>query len=351
MPTWTKMVNGRMASWGFNTFGIDCNTALYNASVPFTTDVSTGGYGTRLKVPYTRWGSLPDPFGTGFLTWCQSNFKSNLAPFVGNQNFMGAFVDNEMSWGNMDDNAHRYNIVLGVFTAPSTQPAKIAFVNQLTAKYGTIAALNASWGTGWPSFTSILNGAWTPKTFTPGLATDCQAFVTSFATKYYTIVRSALATAGLKSLYLGSRFADYTNEVVDAASNSVDVLSFNVYRYAYDTPFSYYNTLKKPVMISEFGFTLRAMGTFGGPASMPGPTGRAFRIQEFLNLAIKQPNVIGAHYYCYADQPITGRYSDYENGGFGMVDVTDEPYSDSVNALRTFTSNMYSVRAGGSSAP
>jgi len=352
MPTWTKMINSRMGSWGFNTFGIDCNTALYNASVPFTADLSTGGYGTRLKVPYTKWGSLPDPYGTGFLSWCQSNFKSGLAPYLASQNFMGTFVDNEMSWGNMDDNPHRYNVALGAFTAPSTQPAKIAFINQLTAKYGTIQALDTSWGgTGWTSFTSLLqNTTWTPKYYTPGLVNDLQTFVTSFATKYYTTVRSALGTAGLKSFYLGSRFADYTDEVVNAASNSVDILSFNVYRYAYDVPFSYYNTLKKPVMISEFGFTMRAMGTFGGPASMPGSPGRAFRISEFLNLAIKQPNVIGAHYYCYADQPITGRYSDYENGGFGMVDVTDLPYPDSVNALRTFTSNMYNVRAGSTSS-
>lgn len=83
---------------------------------------------------------------------------------------------------------------------------------------------------------------------------------------------------------------------------------------------------------------------------MPGPFGRAFRIEQFLGNAITQPNVIGVHYYCYADQPITGRYSDYENGGFGIVDTADEPYSDSVNTFRTFTSNMYAVRAGGTTS-
>ncbi len=181
---------------------------------------------------------------------------------------------------------------------------------------------------------------------------DFKAFVFSFATKYYTNVRSGLGSAGLKSLYLGSRYADYTYNVVNAATPSVDVLSFNIYRYSPDVPFGYYNQLGKPVIISEFGYTLRAWGTFGGPASMPGTTGRAFQISSFLQAAIKQPNIIGAHYYAYADQPITGRYTDYENVGFGMVDVADQPYADSVNALRTFTSNMYAVRGGlPSSAP
>ncbi len=351
MPGWTSMVKSRLASWGFNTLGIDCNSALMNSTIPFTCELSTSGFGTRISPPDMKWGSLPDPYASAFATWCQQNFQGTLSGYVGSQNLMGAFVDNELSWGTMDSNDLRYNVVLGVLRAPATQPAKVALVNQLTLKYGTIAALNQSWGTGFTAFSSLLSStSWKPTNYSSAMSADFQTFVRAYASKYFSTVRSALRTDGLKSLYLGSRFADYTDEVVSGAASNVDVLSFNVYRFTSDVPWAYYASLPKPVLISEFGFTLRAEGTFGGPASMPGTTGRAFRIQEFLNHALTQPNIVGVHYYCYADQPITGRYSDYENGGFGMVDTADEPYSDSVNAFRTFTSNMYAVRGGGTSS-
>lgn len=345
LSPWLNMVKSRFASWGVNTIGIDSNTSLMNSTVPFIHEISTTTFGSRIKPPQMKWGSLPDPYNSYFLSYCQNRFKTGLASYVANQNFMGTFIDNEMSWGTMDTNAHRYNVALGVLKSSSIQPAKIALVNQLTAKYVTISALNASWGTSFASFDAILNNTtWLPTSFPSGMASDFQTFINAFAAKYFSQVRSSLTYAGLKSLYLGCRFADYTNEVVNQAAKSVDVLSFNVYRFNTDIPWYYYSTLPKPVLLSEFGFTMRAMGTFGGPVALPSASGRAFRMQEVLNYAITQPNVIGAHYYAYADQPITGRWSDYENGGFGVMDTADVPYADSVNALRNFTSSMYAVR-------
>jgi hypothetical protein len=344
MTAWTAMVKSRLASWGINTIGIDSDSSLLNSTIPFTFDLSTKGFGTRVSPPDMKWGSLPDPFASDFPTWCQTNFKTLLAPYVANQNLMGVFVDNELSWGSMDSNALRYNISLGVLKSPSTQPAKVAFIAQLQQKYPTIAALNTSWGTNLASFSAMLTTtSWTPK-YTAGQVADFQKFDTGYGNKYFYMVKGALGVAGLKSLYLGCRFADYTNEVVTSASGYVDVLSFNMYRYYQDVPWDYFDSLSKPVLISEFAYTLRGQGTFGGPASMPGPSGRANAITSFFNGAIHYSNIIGAQYYCYADQPITGRWSDYENGGFGVVDVADTPYPNTVSALRTFTSTMYSTR-------
>jgi hypothetical protein len=346
LTPWLSMVKSRLNSWGVNTVGIDSNSSLLNGSIPFTMSLSTDKFVTRFRAPSMKGGSLPDPFDSTFLTWCQSNFKSQLSASVANNNLMGVFVDNELDWGSMDTDMHHYNIGLGAFTAPSTQPAKIAFVNQLEAKYVTIDALNKSWGTGWPSWTSIQNGNWKPTIFTTGLATDLKLYQTLFANTYFGRVKSALTYAGLKSFYLGCRFSVYTDEAVASASTYADILTFNVYRYYFDVPWAYFGGLKKPVLFSEFGFSMRAMGTFGGPVPMASSIGRASCIQSFLNDAIVQPNIVGAIYYCYADQPITGRYSDYENAGLGIMDVTDEPYSDSVNVLRTFTQSMYTTRAG-----
>lgn len=350
MTPWSAMVKKRLASWGVNTLGIDCKEALYmNSTVPFTVRLSTDSFGTRFRAPVMTWGSLPDPYDANFANWCINEFAQDLPKYVANANLMGVFVDNEMSWGGMDSNALRYNLALGALTAPATQPAKIGFVTKLQTKYGTIGALNSAWGTSFSSFNSILyNTSWRPTTYTTGMIVDFQSFCGTFAYKYFWAVNHALKYDGLKSFYLGCRFSAYTTEVVNSAAPNCDVLSFNFYRYITDMPWSYLASLSKPVLISEFGYALKAWGTFGGPAMAGDPAGRAERLQQFLDTVITQKNIIGAHYYCYADQPITGRYTDYENGGFGIVDNVDNPYSSSVTALRQFTSDMYTTRASGS---
>jgi len=346
-PGWLAILKSRLQSWGINTVGIDTTKSILNSYVPFTMDVDTDSFGTRLKPPMVNWESLPDPYASNFQSWCTSNFKTELASYVGNSNLMGVFVDNEMSWGNMNSTSERYNVALAALAAPSSQPAKTAFVAQLTARYGTITNLNKAWGSSFSSWSALQSStSWKPSTYNTSIYGDFQNFDTSFSAKYFTQVKSALVAAGLKSLYLGCRFSDYTNETVNACAGSADIISFNVYRYYSDFPWAYYNSLSKPVLISEFGVTMRSWGTFGGPAPMASSIGRATAMQQILNTAIAQPNVVGMLYYCYADQPITGRWSDYENGGFGVTDVTDVPYADSINVLRTFSSNMYTTRAG-----
>ena len=41
------------------------------------------------------------------------------------------------------------------------------------------------------------------------------------------------------------------------------------------------------------------------------------------------PELVGTHYFQWADQPSTGRF-DGENYNIGLVDVTDRPYPDLV---------------------
>jgi hypothetical protein len=44
------------------------------------------------------------------------------------------------------------------------------------------------------------------------------------------------------------------------------------------------------------------------------------------------PEMVGTHWFQWADQPSTGRF-DGENYNIGLVDVTDRPYPDLVAAL------------------
>jgi hypothetical protein len=345
MPSWQSMVRKRLISWGINTLGIQCADEFLDNTIPYTLIEDTDSFKTRLRTPYMLWGSMPDPYTTGFTTWMTAKFTADLAPHLAKQNFVGIFVDNEISWGDTSSLDRYYNMPRGVLNSTASQPAKTAFMNQLQAKYGTPAALNASWNTSYSSWTDFLNKQWLPRgTYTAGMKTDFSSFITKLAEKYYSQVDTALGAAGLRSLYLGSRFDDFTPEVANAAAKYVDVVSFNIYRSVENVDWNFLNGLAKPVLISELGYGTKARGTFGGPATAFSHEERAARMKAFLNKALTATNIVGVHWYSYADQPITGRWSDYENSGMGLVDVADTPYSESVKVLRDFTKTMYTVR-------
>lgn len=343
---WVSTVKKRLASWGLNTVGMQSASQFTDNSMPYTQIVYTDGFSTRLRVPYQAWGTLPDPYDSNFQSWMVTNFGKALAPYNGQSNFMGVFVDNEMSWGYLNTDKTRYNIEMGILKSPSSQPAKVALVQYLQGRYNSIGALNSAWGTSFSSFNSILNGTWVPSKFPlpSGMAQDFVNFTPQFATKYFSAVRGALNQIHLSGLYLGCRFSQCVPEVVNAADNYVDVESFNFYRTADKMDWGYLGSLKRPYLLSECGFSVKADGTFGGVGEIYSQADRAAALTNLLNAASAQPDCVGAIIYCYTDQPITGRYTDYENSGLGLVDITDTPHYEAVNALRNFSQTLYANR-------
>lgn len=344
LPGWSSAVKKRLSSWGVNTIGIQSSSSLLDGSFPYTLILSTSGFPTRVRPPSMLWGSLPDPYASNFRSWMQTEFAETLAEHNGRQSFMGLFVDNELSWGNTKTETARYNIPRGLLNSDGTQPAKIAFVNQLKDKYVTIGKLNTAWAKSFSSWDTFQNTKWLPTTFTASMKTDFNIRLKAFAVKYYSEVKLALNASGLTALYLGSKLSDWTPEVLDAADNYVDVLCMNFYRFIEDVDWDYLNSLGKPVLISEMGYSTKAKGTFGGMAPVYSHAERAYEMKRFYNKALALNNLVGVHWYSYVDQPATGRWTDYENAGLGLVDIADNPYPETVAALRDISRNMYSVR-------
>ena len=61
--------------------------------------------------------------------------------------------------------------------------------------------------------------------------------------------------------------------------------------------------------------------------------------------AAAHPAVIGTHWFQWIDQPATGR-SDGENYNIGLVDVTDRPYREMVEALRETHRRLFKIHSG-----
>ena len=71
-------------------------------------------------------------------------------------------------------------------------------------------------------------------------------------------------------------------------------------------------------------------------------------MQAYLSDALGHPNFVGAHWFQWADQPVTGR-PDGENFGVGLVTLVDRPVQALNDALRNVSRSLHKVRLGNTS--
>lgn len=342
---WLDLNRQRIKSWGFNTVAPFGQDAYYDGSLPYAIALNTFDYQNTLPTPNTHWRPLPDPYFEDFELWMTLQFGPKLINHNGRMNFMGVFVDNELSWGHIQDTNlnNRYSIAMGALAAPYTQPAKRALIAYLVQKYQSVGALNQSWGTAFTSWNQVRN----PVTFNANAMTklmlaDVKEYTRRYAGTYFLKVKRALENVGCTGLYLGCRFWYYTPEVVEAAAPYVDAYSFNNYALASTYPWTYLNSLRKPVLISEWSNPINARGSIGW--SQHSLEQNRAAIVEFLSTALSQPNFIGVHWYEVHDSPVSGIAGSNWNIGFGILDICDTPKPEVVDALRQIGRTMYQIR-------
>jgi hypothetical protein len=168
---------------------------------------------------------------------------------------------------------------------------------------------------------------------------------------YYSSV-SALAKELLPNkLYLGSRldFHDWPDSsaeryaIVRLAAQYTDVISFNQYRYTFED-FKLPPDIDKPVIVGEFHFGALDRGLLHtGLRSVIDQDQRADAYTHFMETALENPNLVGAHWFELYDEPTTGR-GDGENYQIGLLDICDQPYAETIAAARHVAAEMYTLR-------
>lgn len=99
-------------------------------------------------------------------------------------------------------------------------------------------------------------------------------------------------------------------------------------------------------MIGEFHFGALDRGKFHtGLVAKNTQEERAQAYFNYVESALKHPQVIGTHWHQFADQATTGRF-DGENFQVGFTDICDTPYWETVDKVREIGYKMYKVRSG-----
>jgi hypothetical protein len=72
---------------------------------------------------------------------------------------------------------------------------------------------------------------------------------------------------------------------------------------------------------------------------------RGVAYRYYLENAYSNPAFIGSAYFEWCDEDITGRF-DGENYNCGLVDVTDRPYKEIVDAVKETGKRLFAVHSG-----
>ena len=144
-------------------------------------------------------------------------------------------------------------------------------------------------------------------------------------------------------LYLGGRIAWGTEDVYRAAARHCDVVSVNVYARQFDRDLPD-GAVDRPMIIGEFHFGALDRGLFHtGLVATRDQAARARAYREYVESCLDHPRVVGAHWFQWRDQPLTGR-ADGENYQIGFLTGTDAPYPELVESARAVAREMYQRR-------
>jgi len=324
----------RLRSWGMNTIGNWSSDFIYNKrKTPYVVSIGFGG--KLLEGSEGYWGKFRDVFDDSFEVEVKKSMSWQKDRSANDPWCLGYFVDNEISWGD------EVSLSIATLVSPPDQPAKKVFIDDLKAKYGTIDKLNQIWGANYESWDTMLQSREAPDR--KKAYEDLTTFYSKFSERYFKVCRDAVKEVAPNNLYLGCRFAWANDLAVKASAKYCDVISYNLYYRDIENvrlPLD----IDMPVIIGEFHFGALDRGMFHtGLQATENQEDRANAYKTYVTGALKNPQVVGTHWFQYGDQATTGR-GDGENYQIGFIDIVDTPYYETINACREVGYNMYKIR-------
>jgi hypothetical protein len=328
-------ISKRLKSWGINSFGNWSDPEIYlrmENRIPYTVALSPNWP----KVDGKEF-KFPNVFDPEFVVSIK-NAMNHIDPRIFKDEYcIGFFIDNEL---NVEE------ITRGLIKQPEGSKSKLPFFDYIKNKYSSIQKLNLSWKSKYENWEQVELLSTLPE----DAKEDIKIFDLKMLDIYYKTCREELKRVAPEKIYFGSRlhchfFPDDQKEsqVIKVASQYCDVVCFNRYRFTAEElilPFG----IDKPVLIGEFHFGALDRGLcHSGLRGVADQNQRADAYYHYVEGALKNPQMVGTHWFQYSDQAYTGRF-DGENLQIGFVDICDNPYPEIIEASRKIGYPMYKIR-------
>jgi len=329
-----EIAHRRLKSWGLNTVANWSDSSIYlMRKTPYVCTINSNS--RKLEGSEGYWGKFYDVFDPSFGAAISERVVAEKSRTADDPWCIGYFVHNEIAWGD------ELSLAVAALASPADQPAKKVFIEDLKAKYKTIDKLNAAWATNHATWQDLLKAVEPPDK--DKARADLAAFYTKAAETYFKTIRDELKKAAPNKLYLGCRFAWVNDSAALAATKFCDVVSYNRYSYSVAEQ-ALPDNIDMPMIIGEFHFGALDRGMFHtGLKKTRDQQDRAEKYKSYVRGALRNPYIVGTHWFQYKDQATTGR-GDGENYQIGFIDICDTPYPEIVHACREVGYGMYEYR-------
>jgi hypothetical protein len=338
--TWRQRTLGRLDAWGFNTLAGWSEASLSQTGKPFA---------PVLHIQASMGSIWWDLWGNDYEGQAKRLAEKTTAPFRGNPQLIGYFLDNELAWA--DD----YLISIAL-TWPGSAPGKQHLVQTLKKTYaGDFKAFSADFttrATDWKGLADLTDTARADGRGHRAL----DAWTYEVARRYYSVCSAAVRGVDPGKLILGDRFRQYYPQAVARAAKGVlDVISTNYEATTTDGWVSpaYFQTLHElsglPVLVGEFYSAARQNRSgnknHGGVFTLVDTQAqRARAVQAQAQAFAAFPFVVGWHWFQYNDEPTYGR-EDGEDYNMGLVDIDDQPYEEITGMFKDFNAAAPALHA------
>ena len=299
----------RLRSWGMNTIANSSDVAIcLQDRTPYAERVEC--LSRFIEGSHGSWWKFRDPFDPSFTEGVRKALEEH-GREAHDPWCIGFFIDNEINWGDGETDLARWTLA-----SPEDQPARRAFMDFLSGR-------------------GIAPGDVTIR--------ELREFTAIIVEEYFRKTRETLRAFDPQLLYLGCRFAGAPQRVVEACARYADVVSYNIYCYSLDG-WKLPSDLDKPVILSECHFGAIDRGPFGRSLiECRDQDDRAAAVRTLVESALGNPLFVGLHWHQFSDQAMTGRF-DGEYFQVGLTDVCDNPYPETIAALREVGYDLYERR-------
>lgn len=295
----------RMDRWGINTIANWSSSEVKAAGrKAFLHQVYEMGQTAELM-------GLCDIYDQEVLNSIAEAVRRQTEEFVGNPWLVGYFIGNEPAWLNQEQR------LCDIILEGPDRPIKTALASYLN-----------------------LNGD-SPE--------NRKAFIYKSFGDYLRFTDAMLEKYDPEHLNLGIRFGDpltIPDEIIRMCS-VFDVFSFNCYDLLPrgEMMDKVKNLIDIPMIIGEYHFGTVDRGYAQSLWQVESQQQRGVAYRYYTEHAYSHPSLIGTGYFQWSDQDITGRF-DGENYNCGLVDVTDRPYKEQVNAMKETALRLYDIHCG-----